>query len=117
VKAPSIRDKSGEVVGVSFDGEASESLGVGRDELDADLEDVLGARKKRTLDDDFLRKVAQIYREAHQSLLSTQAEIQRQLGPVSDATARRWVWLARKKGFLDPAIGPWKAGEKGDASG
>lgn len=65
------------------------------------------------LDDNFLRMVADVYREAEKSGLSTQREIQRQLGPISDAGARRWVKQARDKGFLGEALGPWKAGEKG----
>ncbi len=107
-----IRD-GGEIVGGAFGGDAPDTLGVGRDELDADLENVLGARKRRTLDDDFLRKVAEIYREAQQQGLSTQREIQRQLGPISDASARRWVKGSPRRDSSRTSLGPWKAGEKG----
>jgi hypothetical protein len=110
-----IRDRDDEIVGTAWGGEAPESLGAGLDEVDADLEDVLGARKRRTLDREFLSKVADIYREAQQQGLSTQREIQRQLGPISDAGARRWVKAARdaKPPLLGESLGPWKAGEKG----
>ena len=110
-----IRDASGEIVGGAFGGDAPDTLGAGRDELDADLENVLSGRKRRTLDRDFLSKVAKVYREAEQSGLSTQREIQRHLGPISDAGARRWVKAARDADppLLGPALGPWKAGEKG----
>ena len=67
--------------------------------------------KRRVLNDEFLQNVASIYREAVEAGLSTQQEIQRQLGPISDEGARRWVMLARKAGFLGEAQGRWKAGE------
>lgn len=66
--------------------------------------------KRRVLDGAFLQRVADIYRQAVASGLSTQGELQRQLGPVSDAGARRWVVQARREGYLGPALGR-KAGE------
>jgi len=67
-------------------------------------------RRRRVLDDAFLQQVAGIYRAALAAGLPTQEEIERQLGPVSGGTARRWVMQARKAGFLGPALGR-KAGE------
>jgi hypothetical protein len=66
--------------------------------------------RRRVVDDAFLERVAEIYRQAVATGLSTQQEIQRQLGPVSDPSARRWVMQARRAGFLGPAIGT-RAGE------
>jgi len=72
-------------------------------------------RRRRVLDDAFLRRVAEIYRAALAAGLPTQEEIERQLGPVSGSTARRWVMQARLAGFLGPALGR-KAGEAHGAS-
>lgn len=70
-----------------------------------------GTRKRRTIDRAFLQKVADIYRQAVASGISTQDSVQRHLGPISDSGARRWILQARKAGFLGPALGPWQAGE------
>lgn len=73
--------------------------------------DIPSGRQRRVLNDEFLSKVADVYRNAVSMGVSTQQEIQRQLGPISDAAARRWVMQARKAGFLGEAPGRWKPGE------
>ena len=67
-------------------------------------------RRRRVLDEAFLRRVAEIYRAALAAGLPTQEEIERQLGPVSGSSARRWVMQARQAGLLGPALGT-RAGE------
>jgi hypothetical protein len=74
-----------------------------------DSEPLEGARR-RVVDDAFLERVAEIYRQAVIAGLPTQQEIQRHLGPVAEASARRWVLQARRAGFLGPAY-KGKAGE------
>lgn len=70
----------------------------------------LEGKRRRVVDDAFLMRVAEIYRQAVIAGLPTQQEIQRQLGPVAEASARRWVLQARRAGFLGPAY-KGKAGE------
>ena len=77
----------------------------GRQELLGDLDTLLQPRHRRSLDDDFLRAVAEVYREARAAGGSTQRAIQERLGPTSEANARRWVARARKAGFLGAAPG------------
>lgn len=69
------------------------------------------APKRRVINGAFLQRVADIYRQAYAAGLSTQAELVRQLGPVADGTARRWVLQARREGYLGPAQGT-KGGEQ-----
>lgn len=73
--------------------------------------EIPSTRQRRTLNDEFLTQVADVYRNAVSMGVSTQQEIQSQLGPISDAAARRWVMMARRAGFLGEASGSWKAGE------
>ena len=73
--------------------------------LDAGRQELLEAAEYRRVDDDFLRQVAEVYRDARAAGRSTQRAIQEQLGPTSDANARRWVARARKAGFLGAAPG------------
>lgn len=75
------------------------------------LNEIPSTYQRRVLNDEFLVQVAEIYRNAVAMGVSTQHEIQAQLGPISDAAARRWVMMARRAGFLGDAPGPWKSGE------
>lgn len=75
------------------------------------LNEIPSFRQRRNLDDEFMENVAEVYRNAVSMGISTQQEIQRVFGPISDASARRWVMKARRRGFLGPARGRWKAGE------
>lgn len=75
------------------------------------LNEIPRFRQRRILDDEFMENVAEVYRNAVSMGISTQQEIQRVFGPISDASARRWVMQARKAGFLGEARGPWKPGE------
>jgi hypothetical protein len=82
-------------------------------ELEADALALLSPRgKRRTIDDEFLRQVAAVYREAQAADQSTQRAIQERLGPTTEANARRWVARARQAGFLGAAPAPRQAGEK-----
>ena len=109
-----IRDADGAIIGFRgvADVESAESLGPLRDALDADLDQTLATRKPRTIDDAFLQKVAAVYRVAVAAGVSTQRAIQDELGPVSDAGARRWVQKARQGGHLGRSLGAWRAGEQ-----
>jgi hypothetical protein len=91
-------------------------------DIQVEAEEILEASPHsapRTVDADFLREVADVYRTAFaQPGLSTQREIQRQLGPTSGSNARRWVMRARTETdpltgekFLGPAPGK-RGGEK-----
>lgn len=67
--------------------------------------------KRRTLDDDFLGRVAEVYRDAAARRESPAKALVEQLGPVSRGTARRWVMHARRAGKLGEALGKGRTGE------
>ncbi len=68
-------------------------------------------QRGRRIDDDFLRDVAKVYREARAGNDRAPVEqVARQLHGER-SSAGRWVMLARQRGFLGPAIGT-KAGEE-----
>lgn len=66
----------------------------------------VGNRHRLLHDDDFLREVARVYREAEQagspSVIEAVATAPT-LGPVVYSSAQRWVAAARKRQFLPPA--------------
>jgi hypothetical protein len=76
------------------------------EELRADVAD------RRRLDDDFLDRVAELYREAVANGEAPAPTIARALGPVHPGTARRWVMAARKVGKLGKA--PTRGGRSGE---
>ncbi len=63
------------------------------------------------MSDEFLREVADVYRDAHARKVSTQRAIQERW-PTTDANARRWVARARERGFLGKAPAARSAGEQ-----
>jgi hypothetical protein len=80
-------------------------------------------RARRSVDDEFLRQVSDVYRDAVVRRTSTQRAIQERWR-TSDANARRWVAAARARGretgdpsFLGEALGPLQAGEKRSMKG
>jgi hypothetical protein len=108
-----VRTEDGEFVGEMYVDKAPPSFDRLRSELDAELRPT---RRKRTLTDGFLQDVAEAYREAVQAGVSTQSAIQgRWL--TSATNARRWVALARERGFLGPAPAERKAGEATEEEG
>lgn len=86
------------------------------DSVFSPMNEVPSFRQRRILDDEFMSSLAEVYRHAVSMGISTQNEIQRVFGPVSDTSARRWVMQARKRGYLGEAHGSWKAGEKNQGS-
>ena len=90
------------------------TLGAGREELDADLEKAQRA-EARTLAGT-LSKVANVTASAASGFLP-QREIQRHLGPIRDAGARRWVKAARdaEHRFSVKHSAPGRPERKGDA--
>lgn len=86
------------------------------DSVFSPMNEVPSFRNRRILDDEFMTQLAEVYRNAVSMGISTQSEIQRVFGPVSDTSARRWVVHARKAGYLGEAHGSWKAGEKNQGS-
>ena len=68
--------------------------------------DVEARRRGRSrLDDDFLRVVAETYKEALRAHKGTRRALQAGLGPVSPSTLARWVREARRRGFLGGEAG------------
>jgi hypothetical protein len=80
-------------------------------ELETLLASVIDTPARRRVSDEFLAEVASIYREAVAFGLPPAKEVERRLGPISPASARRWIMLARKRKLLGPAIGPFRPGE------
>lgn len=111
-----VRTPDGEVIGAAAVRAAgsAETLGAARDALEADLAQF--TRKRHALTPVHLREVARVYREAVAAGISTQRAIQDRWPTISATTARRWVLLARKSGHLEPALGPWRAGERAESS-
>jgi hypothetical protein len=113
-----IRSPEGQIQGVSGVGnvESAESLGPARDAIEADLAQFSATRRRRALTPSFLQKVTRVYRDAVKGGASTERAVMDRLGAPSKTTARRWIWHARKAGYLGPALGPWKAGERTEGS-
>ena len=110
------REAEGQVVGELYPDFPEGMLGFGdlRTELDDELETVAKPKHKRArreLTGDFLQEVAEVYRAAHARGHSTQRAIMDRFGPASPASARRWVWHARDRGFLGDAPRERVAGE------
>jgi hypothetical protein len=107
-----ILSAEGQIVGGSFVRayQGAETLGPTRDALDAEIDQHL--RSRHALTPRHLKEVARVYRDALAAGISTQRAIQDRWPPISGTTARRWVLRARREGYLEPALGPWKAGEQ-----
>lgn len=88
-------------------------LGFGHllEDLRAELTHMEEQKRRRVINDYFLRRVALYYRDAVKSKLAPAKHVQEMLGPTSAANARRWISIARREGFLGPAPGPGKSGE------
>lgn len=69
--------------------------------------------RRRTLNADFLQRVALIYRSAMATGKAPAIAVEETLGPTTPENARRWIATARREGFLAAAPG---AGRKGEAS-
>lgn len=104
------RSARGAFVGLRYVEHAD--LGFGDDfrELSAHVEATV-TRKRRKLDPEFLKQVAQVYREALGTEPPAQA-VQERFGPTSAENARRWIALARDRGFLGKAPGRGQTGEQ-----
>jgi hypothetical protein len=102
------RTKRGRYVGAYYSDAFEGMLGFEEDlkELRDEIND-----KRRTLDDDFLDRVAEVYRDATARRESPAKALVEQLGPVSRGTARRWVMHARWAGKLGSAPGRGRSGE------
>lgn len=72
---------------------------LGREGVPSEVWTWAGSRRRRVMDDDHLQAVADVYRKANPK--SRVKAVQLKLGPVSTATAHRWVKAARDRGFLD----------------
>jgi hypothetical protein len=105
-----MRDEDDRPVGELYLEAGGNPVGVGllREELDAELE---RRPRRQTLTEEFLREVAQVYRDALAQGVSTQTAIQRRW-PTSAANARRWIAKARGERLLGPAPSPRVAGER-----
>jgi hypothetical protein len=105
-----LRTRRGRYVGVYYSSVFDGMLGFENDleELRADVAD------HRRLDDDFLDRVASLYREAVANGEAPAPAIARVLGPVHVGTARRWVMAARKAGKLGKAL--TRGGRAGEAA-
>jgi len=92
-------------------------LGFGDDfrELHADVQ-AAATGKRRKLDPEFLEQVARVYREALGTEPPARA-VHDRFGPTTPENARRWISLARKRGFLGEAPGRGQAGEQGGQDG
>jgi hypothetical protein len=76
-----------------------------------DVSAIQGTRR-RTLDTDFLRDVARVYREAEAKGEPPSMAVATAFGPVAPESARRWVQRAREAGELGPAP---RRGQRGEA--
>lgn len=89
--------------------------GLGFGQLHADLRKELEAvderARRRVIDDDFLRTVADLYRRGLELGIAPAQSVEAHLGPTTPANARRWIAAARARGFLGPAPARGKAGE------
>ncbi len=92
-------------------------LGFGDDfrELHADVQ-AAATGKRRKLDPEFLEQVARVYREALGTESPARA-VHDRFSPTTPENARRWISLARKRGFLGEAPGRGQAGEQGGQDG
>lgn len=69
--------------------------------------------RRRTLDAEFLQRVASIYRTAMATGKAPAIAVEEALGPTTPENARRWIATARREGFLGASPG---AGRKGEAT-
>jgi len=73
--------------------------------------DVPNLPRRRTLSDEFLSKVADVYRGALASGDAPAVAIERALGPTTPENARRWIMISRREGFLGESLGQGRKGE------
>lgn len=73
--------------------------------------EVPNTSKRRTLDDEFLLGIADVYRGALASGNSPAIAVERAFGPTTPENARRWIMTARKAGFLGESLGQGRKGE------
>lgn len=111
------KTRRGTYVGLYYVVHPDVGFGDGFRELQADLE-ATASRKRRKIDSEFLEHVAEVYREAALGPKSAPARaVQERFGPTTAENARRWISLARKRGFLGEAPGRGQAGEQGGHDG
>jgi hypothetical protein len=102
----------GEVIGEMYVVAKGPGFGDAYRQFTTDVDEELASKRiRRTLSDEFLAEVADVYRDAIAQRVSTQKEVQRRLGPTSATNARRWIAEARKRGRLGPAPVRRKGGE------
>jgi len=65
--------------------------------------DFQAKQRRRTLDDPFIKRVAEVYNAAVEADRGSPIHALQDEYYVSDATAERWVQAARKRGFLPPS--------------
>jgi hypothetical protein len=99
-----------ELVGERYVDAEGSGFDAPRREVVRETEALLERRARRSLDDEFLREVAEVYRDALARGASTQRAI-RERWPTTEANARRWVARARQAGHLGPAPGRRRGGE------
>jgi hypothetical protein len=99
--------EDGEYYGERYpDAAEAGAFDLSRQQLQVDLT----LKRRAPLDDDFLREVADEYRQAQAAGVPTGQSI-RARWPTSEANARRWVARARERGFLGKAPAERRGGE------
>jgi hypothetical protein len=109
-----VRTVEGEVIGVHSFSTDNVLATIEERTIDiaTELSDAERSRRgRKPLTDKHLKEVAEVYREAISQRRSTQRTIAEKW-TIQYATARRWVAIARERGFLGPAPGRRQAGER-----
>jgi hypothetical protein len=113
------RKKRGGYIGVHVSDAFQGMLGFQDDRhaLEGEVRDAL--RRRRAIDNEFLTQVAEIYRDAAARGEPTAEALKERFGPTTLENARRWISIARRRGFLGEALNErgGRAGERQSRGG